>query len=240
MVGVEYNKNLDIINPFIRKEIPRHQFTFDEAVQTIIRLNKEFDFDYIVLDAGSGEYQYETLVKYGMNNPDSGLQYKIIQVNFSEKIHTRDPHTKQKIKKDIKPFMVNNLVKMFERGQIALNKDDRDTLKQFEDYHVVRWGQDGRPIYTDENEHIHDCIMLANHGFILKFSDMLKTETTSYMARLQRIQDKLDVEEIQRDDIRVEQKRPVPQNGQAYVARPMKQRSRMPRRSGTGGFRRTF
>ncbi|MCX7610412.1 MAG: hypothetical protein N2043_02340 [Ignavibacterium sp.] len=239
MVGLEYNKSLGIVAPFIRVEIPRHDFTFDEAVNKIIELNREFDFDVIMLDAGSGEYQYETLVKYGLQNPESGLHYKIIQVNFSEVIYTRDPYTKQKIKKDIKPFMVNNLVKLFERGQIALNPSDKEMIKQFEDYVVERWGKDGRPIYTDKNEHIHDCVMLAYHGFILKFSDMLKTPVSSYVAGLRNIKDRIDVKEINRE-IKHEEKKDIPKNGALYVASVNKY-GRMNSGRGFGrGFRRTF
>jgi hypothetical protein len=119
-----------------------------------------------------------------MENPASGLHHKTIRVNFSEKIDVRDPFTMRKDSKHIKPFMVNNVVRMFERGQIVLNPDDREMTKQFQDYAVERWGVDGRPVYTSENEHIHDCVMLAIHGFVQKYSDMLKISTTAHIAQL--------------------------------------------------------
>ena len=56
MVSLEYNKKLDLVIPFNRVEIPRHQFTFDEAVKKIIELNNLFDYDYIYLDAGAGRF----------------------------------------------------------------------------------------------------------------------------------------------------------------------------------------
>lgn len=184
MVGVQFVQEIGKFVPFVRVEIPRHEFTYAKAVQMIIKLNDVYNFDWIYADAGHGEYQIEDLKIYGMKNPASGLQHKIVRVNFSEKVTVRDPFTMKKEQKHIKPFMVNNLVIAFERGQVALNPNDKDTLKQFQDYKIERWGADGRPVYTSENEHIHDCVMLAMHGFISKYSDMLKVNTTVKVAKL--------------------------------------------------------
>lgn len=184
MVGMQYLPEYDKFVPFARVEIPRHAFTYTEAVKMIIKLNEAYNFDWIYVDAGHGEMQIEDLVTYGMKNPKSNLHHKIVRVNFSEKVEIRDPFTLQKVKKDIKPFMVNNLVVAFERGRIALNPDDKHTIKQFTDYSIVRWGVDGRPIYSDTNEHIHDCIMLAMHGFVQKYTDIMKVKTSVSIARL--------------------------------------------------------
>lgn len=162
-----------------------------------------------------------------MANPGTGLQHKIKRVNFSEKVEVRDPFTMQKVKHHIKPFMVNNLVIAFERGQIALNPDDKETIKQFEDYHVVRWAEDGRPIYTKDNEHIHDCVMLAMHGFVEKYSDMLKVTTTSAIKKLAPLGIGNHVQS--RDIPEKEEQRVIPIAGMAILS---SRRSGSQRRSG--------
>jgi hypothetical protein len=184
MVGLQYIEECGKFVPFCRVEIPKHEFTYSDAVQMIIKLNTAYNFDWIFCDAGHGEYQIEDLHKYGMKHPESGLRHKVVRVNMSEKIIVRDPFTMEKVGKHIKPFMVANLTIALERGQFAFNPEDKHMIRQFTDYNIVRWGQDGRPVYTDVNEHIHDCVMLAMHGFVSKYSDMLKVKTTSHISKL--------------------------------------------------------
>lgn len=218
MVGLQYIQEHGIFAPFVRVEIPKHEFTYSEAVQMIIKLNEVYNFDWIYCDAGHGEYQIEDLRKYGMQHPASGLHYKVVRVNMSEKIEVRDPFTFEKVQHHIKPFMVNNLVRVFERGQFAFNPEDKQMIKQFTDYHIVRWGVDGRPVYTDENEHIHDCVMLAMHGFISKYSDMLKVNTTVHIERLAPIDMGLDAQAVKSRDLPSEEKEPSnPFHGLAII-----------------------
>ena len=54
MVGVELIEQLGVFAPFHRTEIPRTQFTYDNAVKKIIELNAQHDYDYIYVDAGHG------------------------------------------------------------------------------------------------------------------------------------------------------------------------------------------
>lgn len=185
MVGVELIKDLGVFAPFHRTEIPRTEFTYDVAVKKIIELNALHDYDYIYVDAGHGEMQIEQLKLYGHEHPETGLHKKVVRVNFSEKVTVRDPITKIREKKDIKPFMVNNTVLLFERGQFAFQPDDKAMIKQFEDYYVEKFGTNGRPVYTSENEHIHDCIILAVHGFNMKFNDMFKVRHASIIGKIE-------------------------------------------------------
>jgi replicative DNA helicase len=184
MVGVEYITELNTFAMFNRSEIPSTEFTYDIAVKKIIELNNRYDYDYIYIDAGHGEMQIEQLKLHGMKHPETGLHKKIVRVNFSEKVKVRDPITKIRESKDIKPFMVNNVVLLFERGQFAFNPTDKETIKQFEDYHIERFGTNGRPVYTEKNEHIHDCIMLAIHGFTMKYNDMFKVKHSSFIGKI--------------------------------------------------------
>lgn len=186
MVGMHMDEHRKVMEPFVRREIPKGDFTFDNGVKAIIELNDIYNFDWIYVDSGHGEYQIETLRKYGMANPRSGLDKKVVRVNFSEKISIMDPHTRRMEKKDIKPFMVNNAVVAFERGHIALNPTDKKMIKQFEDYRVERIGANGRPVFTEVNEHIVDCVNMCIHGFNQKYGDMMKTYFSTKMHGLRR------------------------------------------------------
>jgi hypothetical protein len=231
MVGMHFIEEYGIFAPFVRVEIPQSEFTYDNAVKKVIELNDIYNFDWIYCDAGAGESQIQFLKRYGVDHPKTGLQHKVVRVNFSEKIETRDPFTMKKIKQHIKPFMVDNVVHAFERGQFVFQPEDKHMIKQFTDYHIVRWGQDGRPVYTDENEHIHDCVILAMHGFIEKYSDMLKVNTTVKIAQLSPID--MGAEHVPNRDIPDEDGKPKDTfAGFALIGAPIaKSRSRSRKRT---------
>lgn len=185
MVGVEWNHEHKKFIPFYRKVIPRGDFTYDTAVQEIKRATQEFEFDYIMVDAGHGEYQIEKLRQWA-RDWKKGYEKRVIRLNLSEKVTVYDPITRKAEKHHIKPFIVNNAVLMFERGMVALNPTDRETISQFESYEVKSWGTDGRPTYTDENEHILDCIVFCIYGATKYFDDVLKITKATAIYTMKR------------------------------------------------------
>ena len=190
MVGVEWDAENECFVPFYRKVIPRGEFTYTEAVEEIKRADRTFEFDYIMLDAGHGEFQIEQIRKYEKEQGiKKGVGSRIVRVNLSEKVKVWDTVSRAYEKKHIKPFIVNNAVLMFERGMMALNPRDKDTISQFESYEVKSWSSDGRPTYTDENEHILDCIVFALYGFTKYFDDIMKVTKT---ARVRALKEPLD------------------------------------------------
>ena len=157
-----------------RIEIPRSQFTYKNAIDKIIQLNDDYDFDWIAIDRGYGEVQLELLHDYGMKNPYPGLADKVVGYQFSEKIDVRDPHTGKKDKKHLKPFMVNNSVNAFEKYKIILNPYDDLLIEQLGSYIVKSISSTGMPTYTDENEHAVDALNLCLLIFEQKYSDLLR------------------------------------------------------------------
>lgn len=164
-----------------RIEIARSDFTYINAMNKIVELNEEYKFDWIAIDRGYGEVQLEMLHKYGIEHEDSGLAEKVIGYQFSQKIDVTDPYTRKKDSKDLKPFMVNNSVNLFEKGKIVLDPKDKLMIQQLEEYRVKSISASGKPIYTDENEHAIDSMNLAllafeqNHGELLKKIFSIKT-----------------------------------------------------------------
>ena len=97
------------------------------------------------------------------------MDKKIYGVALGGKIDVRDPITNKIIKKDTKPFMVNNAVNVFEKQMVVLNPEDRKVVKQLEDYQIKKTSTNGRPTYTDVNEHIVDCIGFCLLAFERRF-----------------------------------------------------------------------
>lgn len=164
-----------------RIEIARSDFTYINAMNKIIELNEEYKFDWIAIDRGYGEVQLEMLHKYGIEHEETGLADKVIGYQFSQKIEVTDPYTRKKDSKDLKPFMVNNSVNLFEKGKIVLDPKDKGMIQQLEEYRVKSISASGKPIYTDENEHAIDSMNLAllafeqHHGELLKKVFSIKT-----------------------------------------------------------------
>lgn len=120
--------------------------------------------------------QIEQLHLYGKNHPETGLHKKVVGVSFSEKVSVRDPYTKKKDEKDVKPFMVNSSVNWFEKGIIALDPTDLQLKEQLEQYSIKSISPTGRPTYTDVNEHFVDALNLCVLGFTKNYDDMIRVQ----------------------------------------------------------------
>lgn len=114
------------------------------------------------------------LHKYGLENPESGLADKVRGYHFSEKIKVHDPYTMRKDMKHLKPFMVNNSVRVFENRKIMLQHDDKDFIEQLGAYRVKSISQSGLPVYSDENEHAIDALNLCLLAFEQNYGELFK------------------------------------------------------------------
>lgn len=83
--------------------------------------------------------------------------------------------------------MVNQTSIILERDQILLSPFDDMVWKQMMDYQVIRISQNGKPIYTSENEHALDAFMLTILGFTLEFPDITKILEEIRIARKMKV-----------------------------------------------------
>jgi replicative DNA helicase len=92
------------------------------------------------------------------------------------------------VKKEMKPFMVDNLRQFLERENILFPEKDEELYLQLISYVVVRTTQTGRPVFEAAGsamDHAHDALMLAllaitqNYGELSKVSYATNTETFS-------------------------------------------------------------
>lgn len=172
---LDFNPQVNKFQVIKRVEVPRSEYSYDNAVKKIVELNEIYNPSFIYCDAGSGEYQIERLHIIGEENPRTGLKSKVKRWQFSNKIDIMDPITKEMDKKPLKPFMVNQLQIAFERDRLLLSPWDDVLKKQLVDYEVEKITDAGVPKYTSENEHFVDALGLAYLAMVLEFKNITGT-----------------------------------------------------------------
>lgn len=172
IVILDFDVILQKFRVILRLEVPRTEYSYDNAVNTIVELNDKYNPTWIYADRGSGEYQIERLHIIGDENPFSNLKSKLVGWSFKNTVEIIDPITRMKEKKPMKPFMVNQLTIAFERERMICSPYDEVMNKQLTDYVVERVGQNGDPVFTDINEHSVDALGLAYLAFVLQFSEL--------------------------------------------------------------------
>jgi replicative DNA helicase len=158
-----------------REEIPKSEFTLTIGVNRIVELNDLLQPKHIYVDRGFGEVQVELLHKYGMENPKSQLRQRVKGVSFGESIEIRDPYTKLFIKKEIKPYMVDNLRQFLEKEILVIPAEDEELYLQLISYIVVRTTSSGRPVFEAGGsavDHAHDALMLALLAITQNYGDL--------------------------------------------------------------------
>lgn len=182
LLAYEWDPKTKMFMPLDKVAIPRNKFTLTIAVDTIIKMDRVHQFDWIYVDKGYGEMQIEQLHLYGKSHPETGLHKKVIGVSFSEKVPVRDPYTRKKDMKDVKPFMVNSSVNLFEKGMVALPPRDMQLKEQLEQYSIKGISPNGRPTYTDENEHFVDAFNLCVLGFMIQYDALIRVQLAKRIA----------------------------------------------------------
>lgn len=155
-----------------RYEMPRAEYSYDNAVNKIIELNEIYNPSFIYCDRGSGEYCIERLHIYGDEHPETGLKNKVKGWSFSNKVDIMNPITGEVDKKPMKPFMVSQLQILVERENLILSPYDEVLHKQLIDYEVEKVGANGIPIFTSKEEHFVDALGLANLAMVIEFKEL--------------------------------------------------------------------
>ena len=172
IVILEYNVKFQQFMILKRFEMPRAEYSYDNAVNTVIELNNIYKPAWIYADRGSGEYQIERLHIYGDEHPESGLKNKLKGWQFANKIDIYDPITGEKEAKPMKPFMVNQLQLAFERGNMILSPWDDTIYTQLINYEVEKITASGIPTFTSKDEHFIDALGLAYLAMVLEFKKL--------------------------------------------------------------------
>lgn len=162
-----------------REEIEKSEYTLTKAVARIIELNEILQPKHIYVDRGFGEVQVELLKKHGVENPKTGLKEKVKGISFAETLDIRDPYTKLMIKKDIKPYMVDNLRQALEKERLMIPSSDDELYMQLISYVVIRTTQSGRPVFEASGsaaDHAHDALILGLLAIDQNYGEFSKTQ----------------------------------------------------------------
>lgn len=170
-----------------REETKREEYSLMKAVDRIIALDKIFQCKHIYVDRGYGEVQVEMLHKYGIDHPLSGMEKKVTGVSFAESIEVRDPYMMQKVKKEVKPYMIDNLRQFLEKQLIKFPEHDEELYMQLISYVVVRKTMLGRPVFeapANIGDHAHDALILACLAITQNYGELLQMNyaTNSYVV----------------------------------------------------------
>ena len=188
IVVLDYNVQMQSFQVIKRIEVPRSEYTLDNAVNWVVRVNRIFKPAWIFCDRGYGDYQIERLHIYGDEHPETGLKNKVVGYQFKESLDVIDPITQEKCKEPLKQFMVNQLNLTIERDRLILSPYDNTLHKQLIDYSVSHVSANGMPVYTSENEHFVDALGLAHLAFVLKFPKLTQAikplERTNHIEHL--------------------------------------------------------
>ena len=172
IVVLEFNEKLQRFMILKALSVPRAEYSYDKAVKTVIEFNEIYKPAMIYCDRGAGEYQIERLCIYGEAHPESRLHEKVKGFSFSQNLEVENPVTGEMVKEPLKPFMITQLQIAFERNQMVISKYDEKLYKQLIDYEVVKHAQNGKPIFTDVNEHFIDALGLAYLAMTLTFKEL--------------------------------------------------------------------
>lgn len=179
IVVLDYDRQKDKFWVIKRIEVPRGEYSYDNAVKWVIRVNDIYNPRWIFADRGSGEYQIERLHIYGEEHKSSGLKNKLEGYQFKNTLDIPDPIRRTIRKEPMKPFMVNALAKVIEEDRLILSPFDDTLHKQLVDYCVERISANGNPVFTSKDEHFVDALGLAYLAMVLKFP-----EVTQYIKKI--------------------------------------------------------
>lgn len=189
IIVLDYDIKAHVFRVIKRIEVPRSEYTIDNAVNWVIRVNHIYNPAWIFCDRGYGDYQIERLHIYGDQHPSTNLKNKVVGYQFKNNLEIRDPTTGIMTKEPMKPFMVNQLVIAFDRGRISLSPFDEVLHKQIIDYTVERISQSGQPVYTSINEHFVDALGLAYLAFVLNFPNITRQiKLPEFTSRLEYVE----------------------------------------------------
>lgn len=162
----QYDPSTKMLEIIDREEVPRSEFHYTRAVQTVLNYCEAYQPELVVSDQGQGEYHYEQLVLAGMNHPELGMDGKFMKLAFQEVIELPNPESGEWEKKMIKPYLVGQLQQKMQDRQFSFPSHDHELFSQLLDYKIVR--RTARTtVFSNTREHIIDGILFILYGIHL-------------------------------------------------------------------------
>lgn len=185
-IVLEYDPNttmMTVVDKFIEQD---PEFTQLMAIERIIGISRKWKVNLVWADSGYGSTQLESLRAYALRHPELKLVNKIRGVNMGQHEEIPDPWTGQKKKKRVKVLIADLTRRKIEENRciFPVSEDEKGGLvDQIRSLQVVRYSQNGDPVFTDENDHTLTAWSVAMYALIMTYSDITKvffTDTTTF------------------------------------------------------------
>lgn len=194
IVTVAFNKFEPDFKIIDRQEVSLVGRTQEEAVDTVIKINRKFNCDHIYCDIGYGHAQIETLKSFGerafsatpKGHPDRKL-VNVIGVAFGGITELTDHRTGVVHKIPTKQYAVVNSVTLLEKNLISLHpKEDNVMILQMKNY-IEKSRNKGRIVYTTISkkigDHDLDAFIFALYGFKMEYPTIFGEQSLQAMMR---------------------------------------------------------
>jgi hypothetical protein len=201
IMGIDWNKTYGVCICVIERDaftkkykivlndiIEKSEFMLSESIDYIFRIHREkFPCQYIYIDKGYGEKQWEDMKMASMNDLSLGLQNRVIGVGFQDNCEYFDTNMRKLLVKPTKPFLVENTQLVLERHQLIISRlEDKDKrlIDQLSKYSYKR--VDGKyPTFEGHhNDHLLDAMMLALMGFRMNYEMALVADSRPQVVHL--------------------------------------------------------
>ena len=156
------------------------------AISEIVKMDKAFGAEKILVDMGYGAVQVEILLK---QYQQFSQEDKIVAVDFASTLIQEHPLTKEKFSKRIKCVMVSLLQQRFEYRTIKISRleegdvpttEDREgkyLTTQLDNYEVEKYDNRDNPVFKASGpgtDHALDALLLANYGINKYIEEVFK------------------------------------------------------------------
>lgn len=192
IIVVEYNIEKQRYRIVDHESVNIEKWTQTTAVQKVMLMNRKWECSFIYVDHGHGGTQVELLHAKGAKAAPKTIDKRLLKVKgikFKSIIEIIDPWMHKKVRKETKPFMVNNAVRIFEEYRIDIPVDIPTLQKQLEGYVVERITPSGVPVYGKDKkvgDHVLDALLLALFGFTMEHSEIGKPRHSTAIASTDR------------------------------------------------------
>ena len=145
------------------EEIPRGQWTYTLAVQRIIELYEIYQPEFVIVDQGASEKQWEDLQLEALKRPDLNLAASLERLAFQSKVKYPDLYTGEDVVKQVKPYLVELLRKFTQEDKLKIPTHMEFIKEQFMDYKIeARTANTVK--FSAKNEHVIDCFLFVMWG----------------------------------------------------------------------------
>lgn len=184
IMGVDWNQKYGVSIVIVERDLFTHKYrvfrheviekselTQTKGVERILNIHRYIcHCQYIFVDMGFGQMQYETLKHTSDTDLSLGLKDRVIGINFSSKLEYLDPIERIIVDKPAKPFMVENAQKIMEERNMEFNElesREKGLIDQISKYNFK--SVDGKVPTYEGYDHSLDAWMLALLGYRLKY-----------------------------------------------------------------------